>query len=363
MFAKNFTISKLQLNMLLLFYLFNTTLLFLPSDLARVDANSVIFIAVFWAVTAVLLGSFITFFGSRKLNFNAIDWYVFSFGNFIGKAISWVLFFSLIFFAGLEIRVFSEIVLGFMLPKTPVFAVVLLMVLIAFYCAKGGIEANGRLAEILAFFVFIPLFVVLIGVLFSVQFSKILPMGTPNLEQLWQGGNDFANVFQGFFLLLFVFPFVKNANDKKFFTAVSIVGYGIFVVIMVVLCMAIYGGDLLAEKLFPTLQMLERVSFRGIFMTRQDALVLWFWFTSTILFSSGMIFFANISKKSIENSDKNSYAIIILFVFLLAILPSDLSTVYEMKRTIVPYLNAIFLVVLPIVMLIIFFKKSGDFNE
>lgn len=363
MFAKNFKISKLQLNLMLLFYLFNTTLLFLPSALAKINSTYLIFVTVFWGFISVLISALLVFFASKSKDFIAVDWYISTFGNFVGKIISCILIVSLLFFASLEIRVFSEIVMGYMLPKTPIWVIVSVVTFISFYCKIGGIEANARLAEILTFFVFVPLIIVIIGVALSVDFYRIMPINTPSLKELWQGGNDFATVFQGFFLLLFIFPFVKNNDKNNMFTIFTVLCYGIFVSIMVMLCTAIYGGELLKEKLFPTLQMLERISFQAFFLTRQDSLVIWFWFASTILFSSGMMLFSDISRKRLNEYNKNQSIIIPVIVFIFAILPRDLSAVYEMKREIVPWINALFLLILPIIILIIYYGKRGDKND
>lgn len=66
------------------------------------------------------------------------------------------------------------------------------------------------------------------------------------------------------------------------------------VTVIVLRCLANYGEGMLAAKLLPTLQMLERVSFTGVFLTRQDLLLLWFWMASAVLFLSGVVFFGSL---------------------------------------------------------------------
>lgn len=360
MFSYNQKISMVQLNMLLLFYFLNTTLLFLPSSLARINSNSIIFITLFWTIFAILLGTFLTFFGRKIPSYTAVEWYQMSFGK-LGNVFAFALGFALLFFGALEIRVFAEIVLAYMLPKTPVWLVLAMLVFLATFSSGGGLEANGRLAEILAFFVIIPLVVVIVGVALSVDFHRVLPMSIPDFQQLIQGGNDYSPIFQGLLLLLFVFPLINESSLKNSFSVVgSIVFYGGFVVFMVILCIAVYGGELLGEKLFPTLQMMERISFQGIFMTRQDALVLWFWFASSLIFTSGMIFFANLVQKKIMKKDKNYYKILGGILYVIGILPKDLSAVYELRRTVIPWLNLIFLLILPIIMIAIYYWKRNN---
>lgn len=360
MFARNEKISVVQLNLMLIFYLLNTTVLFLPASLAKINNNSVLFMTVFWSIFSVCWGCFLVFWGRKIPQYTAVEWYEMSFGKNIGKVLAIFLGVSLIFYGAMEVRIFAELVLGYMLPKTPLWLVVLVLVIMVGFSGSGGIESNGRLAEILAFFVFVPLFFVLMAVAFSVDFARVLPVYAVGLPELWKGGNEFAAIFQGFVLLLFVFPFLKNDGEKSWTISVSVAIYGLFVCVVALLCVAIYGGELLGEKLFPTLQMLERVSFQGIFLTRQDAIVLWFWFASTVIFSAGMILFANLTKKKVRKDNKDVCRIICVIMFIFALIPRDLATVYEIRRSVIPWLNGLFLLVLPIATAVIYYVKRGE---
>ncbi|MFI3175726.1 MAG: GerAB/ArcD/ProY family transporter [Bacillota bacterium] len=381
MFANNQKIAVQQLYTLCLFYFFNTTLLFLPSEIVLQVKESSGFVVLFWCAVSVLLAYFLLYVGKTIPEFTAIEWYTHTFGQWFGKLIGGFLIFTLLFYGALELRIFSEIIIGYLLPKTPLLLVLALFGISIYYSASRGIETMGRVSEILAFFVILPFAVILISVLLSLggDYSRILPMTMPSAEQLSQGGAIFSPMFQGLLLLLFVFPYLEEQKKHVRGVALLTLVMGGVVLLVLFLNLGVYGYEVLGKKLLPTLQMMERVSFSGIFLTRQDSFFLWFWFASTVIFLSGMVFFATTGAISICNresvADQTSEAIdnetdyikkhklptavATLIVILLAWLPKDLSVTYVIRNTLVPWCNGVFLFVLPCICLFIEKIKRG----
>ena len=239
-----------------------------------------------------------------------------------------------------------------MLPETPIWLLITVLLLLCGFGAKGGEESSGRTAEILFYVVFIPLVVVLIGVALSAKYGRVLPIEIPSMGEIWKGGVFFSPIFQGLTILLFVFPYLdmpKKSGKRVFFTCmIATLSIGT----LVFLSLAVYGDEVLAQKLLPTLQMMERVSFTGIFLSRQDVLLLWFWMASVFLFVSGILFLSTtlcvrLGKKEEEKKRKWLY-ILMPIVLVIALLPEDLSAAYTWRLKIAPWLNGIFLVLLPI---------------
>ncbi len=386
MFANNNKIAVSQLYTLCIFYFFNTTLLFLPSEIVLQTKESSGFVVVFWCAIAVLLAYFLVFFGKTRPEFTAIEWYTHTFGQWFGKLIGGFLVFSLLFYGALELRIFTEIIIGYLLPKTPLTLVLIVFGMVIYYGASRGMETMGRLSELLAFFVILPFVVILVSVLLSLggDYSRILPMTMPNTEELLQGGMVFSPVFQGLLLLLFVFPHLENEKkilQKAYGVALLTLIMGGVVLLVLFLNLGVYGYEVLGKKLLPTLQMMERVSFSGIFLTRQDSFFLWFWFASTIIFLAGMVFFATTSAmticnrgSSIDDTNEEMYSemqfikthklptgIATFCILLFAWLPKDLSVTYVIRNTLIPWCNIVFLFALPMICLCVEkIKKRGE---
>lgn len=359
MFTENKFISIRQFIVVLVFFSINSTWLFLPSELAKINGNSSLVVLFMWLVVFIFLGFLLV---NLKIDFKEI--YFSIFGNTIGQLISVFLGAGLIFYVSMEVRIFSEIVVSYMLPSTPLYIILGIIMLLSFYLSYGGIETLSRCSEILAYFVFIPLLVLLVTISFSVDFTKALPIKLPTFKDIYIGGISFTPYFQPLFFLGFAFPYLKIKNTKDS----NIIKYTIIVFTLItffvfLLCFGIYGTNLLSQKLFPTIQMLERIGFNDFFLIRQDIFVIWFWFASTLIFTSCSLIFLYSMGNKILNKDNNHYLFFIVTIFIVAYLPRDLTTVYEWKNIITPWINILFFAIFPLIICRLNKKKKGENNE
>ena len=132
---------------------------------------------------------------------------------------------------------------------------------------------------------------------------------------------------------------------------------------MVFLCLAVYGEGVLAEKLMPTLQMMERVSFTGLFLTRQDVLILWFWMASAVIFLSGVLLYGSLLLAGLfrQQGEKRKKWLWFLFaaVWLLSFLPENLSAAYHLRLAVLPWFQLVYLVIMPGILYFLAKKKGG----
>lgn len=364
MFAQNNKISIRQLEVMLLLYFFGTAVLFLPAELAETAGNACWLVALFWGLMATAVTLLLSALGQKHPSFSPTDWYCHAFGTFLGKALALLLGIKLLFDGAMELRIFAEIISSSMLPKTPLWLLMAVILLVCGFSARGGIECSGRVAELLFFFMLLPLAVVLIAVAITSTYGRVLPITLPTLGNTWQSSSFFAPVFQGMTVLLFAFPFLKQPERVgKRFGVSTLVATVIFSAI-VFLSLAVYGDVVLGKRLMPTLQMMERVSFTGIFLGRQDLLLLWIWMASCFLFLSSVLFFtAHTWQKVCQPKKKKSNLFLcfsLLLVFVVGLLPKDLAAAYFLRLQVAPWLNGIFLVALPVVLLLLERGKRGQ---
>ena len=300
MFAENRKISLRQLQALLLLDCFGTTVLFLPAELARLGGKACWVVALLSGVVFAVLSLLLTSVGKRLPQGTVVDWCRGCFGNFFGAIVLIGLAMKLLLDGMLELRMFSEIVCRSMLPTTPVWAISLVVLAVAGSLAAQGTECRGRMAEILFFLVAIPLAVILLAVAISSKYHRILPLELPSVSEIGSGIAAMSIVFQGLTFLYFIYPDLKRPARSRSAVLKSGALTGLVVTAMVFLCLAVYGEGILSEKLLPSLQMMERVSFTGVFLTRQDVLLLWFWMASVSVFLSGTLFFGSLCRCSVS---------------------------------------------------------------
>ena len=181
---------------------------------------------------------------------------------------------------------------------------------------------------------------VLLAVAASTQYARVLPLALPSPSGIGAGLAEMSIVCRGLVFLYFIYPDLKKPVGFAVWKACLLITA--VVTVIVLLCLANYGEGMLAAKLLPTLQMLERVSFTGVFLTRQDLLLLWFWMASAVLFLSGVVFFGSLLGTQLcrqaEKKRKLWLWVVLAALFALSFLP---------------WLNLAYLVGLPVLLLLL----------
>ena len=345
MFAENRKISIRQLQMLLLLDCFGTAVLFLPAELAEISGRGCFFAALLGGLGVSAASLLLTAVGRRMPNGTVVDWCRSVCGNAIGTILLLGLAGKLLLDGMLELRIFSEIICRFMLPATPVWVLSLVLLLVAGALAAQGTECRGRTAEILFFLVAIPLLLVLLAVAASTQYARVLPLALPSPSGIGAGLTEMSIVFRGLVFLYFIYPDLKKP-----------VGFAVWKGCLLITAVVTVIG-MLAAKLLPTLQMLERVSFTGVFLTRQDLLLLWFWMASAVLFLSGVVFFGSLLGTQLcrqaEKKRKLWLWVVLAALFALSFLPESLMAAQRLRLAVSPWLNLAYLVGLPVLLLLL----------
>ena len=365
MFAENRKISLRQLQVLLLLDCFGTAVLFLPAELSKISGRACWVAALLSGVAMAGISLLLTAVGGRMPHGTVVDWCRGCFGNFIGNVVLIGLAGKLLFDGILELRIFSEIVCRSMLPSTPVSVVSLVILAVAGSLAAQGTECRGRTAEILFFLVALPLAVILIAVALSSKYQRILPLAVPSFAEFGSSIAAVSIVFQGLTFLYFIYPDLKKPARAHHAVWKSSLLTVLLLTVMVFLCLSVYGDGVLSEKLLPSLQMLERVSFTGVFLTRQDVLLLWFWMASVVVFLSGTVFFGSLFGvqmcRQAENKRKTWLWVVLAVMFVVSFLPENLSAAYHLRLKAAPWLHLVYLVIVPI-LLLIFSGRGGRKN-
>lgn len=365
MFAENRKISLRQVQALFFLDSFGTATLFLPAELARSGGKACWISALLGGLFCILLLQLLAAVGKRLPCGTAVEWFRGCFGFLGGDILLVGLMGMLLFDAAMELRLLSEVLCHFLLPATPLTVISLLLLAAAAAFAAQGTECRGRAAEILFFTAALPLFFLLLAVAASSRYQRVLPLSLPTVSAVGAGIRGMSIVFQSGIFLYFIFPELKqSARAPRAFAKSSLILTGV-VTALVFLALAVYGEDTLAGKLLPGLQVLERVSFTGVFLTRQDVLLLWFWVVSAVVFLSGILFFGSLLSVKLcrepEQKRKTWLWVWLLAIFALSFLPETLSAAYHLRLAVAPWFHFFYLGVLPL--LLLFRIKKGGLSD
>ncbi len=362
MFSENNRISLRQLQTLLILDLFGTAIITLPRKTTvaagRDSWITVLLGSVIMALWALLLCSI----GKKNPNKNIPQ----LFGLIMPLPIS--LFFSLglvlklLVGAGLELRVLCEMIGQTMLYHTPISVTVASMLFVCTYVAISGLECRGRVAEILFVFVFVPLIVLLLLVISTADFHNLQPVLTNSVTDLGKGIGITMLSFHGLELILLAFPYLRQPQQasKNAFGAILLISF--FMTIVTVLSLATFGEVSLQNKLFPVLQMMDRIDFPGAFMERQDAFMLWFWVISAFASVSAALFYTTVLFRDIfPNAIKRRRKWLFIstpLVFIIAVLPSDMVQTYQYLDWLKKYPGVLYVFIIPLLIWFVSYRKG-----
>lgn len=174
------------------------------------------------------------------------------FGKYLGSILIVFYIWYFIYNGSLVVREFGEYALTIKYTETPILAICVLIILLAVYAIKNGLEVISRLIGILAFF--FVLFIFTITILLIPQFdpSNLLPFLEHGLKPVLKAGlNTIAFPFGELVWLLVIFTVGnQSVNFKKI--GLSAVAVGGFIILITLLRdIMVLGPTLLENQTYP----------------------------------------------------------------------------------------------------------------
>ncbi len=285
------------------------------------------------------------------------------FGKIAGSVLIVLFIAYVLFFESLVVRSFAEIAKLYLLPKTPLFVVLLFIIISIVYIGGKGARVLGRLNEILFYFgVMLLLILIIPGG--QADYTNILPVGEAGLESIARGALTTTYSFAGSEVLLVFYSLVNRKEEvlKASLIAVSITMVLYFAMVMT--CLLVFGVYSLQKILWPGL-MLLKVSQVPV-LERMEFVFLVFWMGMGARPAINMGFAASLTLSQLLKIDEKKYNIYsLLFIglgmYILSIIPRDLLSVFKLWD----YAGYGFLVIglgYPLLFLITSLMRGGKLN-
>jgi len=270
----------------------------------------------------------------------------------IGAIICLLLWAKILFSAGLELRLFGEIVRAILLAKTPSLAVYIVVLAVAAYAAALGIEARARMAEILIVVIALPLVMLGVVALYNINFGNLMPVLVTPPQNLAYGVLRLGFIFTGIEFMWLAFPYLNNPQEGHKAAMRAMLFAGLLMAIITVFTLAKFGPLNTQALQWPVLKMMDMITVPGSLIARQEALVLSFWMLSVLAFSAASVFYGAVLGKDIIGRGKHhpwcvACAVIIIIV---AMFPFSTEQAYWLLERIFLTLGLGFWVLLPIIL-------------
>ncbi|WP_242975491.1 GerAB/ArcD/ProY family transporter [Clostridium liquoris] len=283
------------------------------------------------------------------------------FGKIIAILVGLELTWYSTFFISMGLRTFTEEIKMYLLEQTPTEFIFLVTILMGTYLVRGEIDNLIKFNEISFWLMFIPVILVLIFSIYHVDFTNILPAFNNPPNSYAKGIIASINRFMGFQILFLIIPFVK---DKKSINKVARKGIWfvvVFYIAVFILTVGVFGQNQTKILLWPVITMVKYINIPGSFIERWEGIIMSIWiifyFTT---FTNHYYFASDLLKKIFKFKDiKLSAAIIVPFIYLIALYPKNIAEAYVLTSKYSPIFFLINLIILPIALLLVSSSKKG----
>ncbi|WP_163215769.1 GerAB/ArcD/ProY family transporter [Clostridium thermarum] len=289
-----------------------------------------------------------------------------NFGTVFGAIVMTLMILPNIASFSLGMRAFVEVVKMYLLEKTPTEFLILVTILVGMYLVRGGIRSNVKFNEIALWIMFLPMLAIILFAAGESNFTNILPVLRNEPGNYLKAIIGAMFSFGGLEITYLISPLLKN-KERAFKTLTVSMSFIIaFYVILSVLCIAMFTTAEIKNLLWPTIAMVRTIEIPGSFVERWDGVVmaLWvmFYFTT---FANNFTFSSYLLSDAVALKDiKLSSLVIAPVIYLVAMIPTNISELYMAISYITPVNLGINLLILPFILIItsrrsILVKKEG----
>ncbi|MDQ0227483.1 hypothetical protein CHH83_13525 [Bacillus sp. 7586-K] len=281
----------------------------------------------------------------------------------IGKKLTFIIGFLFFLFAllkmAIDTRSYTDQLITVNLPKTPLFILYILLLLVCLWGAKKGWEAIASIAIMLLPYILIALTLLYLLLFKEIHFNRIFPLFGFGFKNITENSFHFSSMYADAFLIAMMYPFVKN---HKTYTR-GLIGSLTFTVLLVALLLLLYNLVFdyrsIDKITYPFNEAIRFVSI-GKTITNIETFFLTFWLLG--IFVKFTIYLYLVCKIfgfvfSIEEFEHTLLPITILVLVIGMVPENDISNIYSV-RTIVSSFFEYGLLYLPFFLLIVYKVKE-----
>lgn len=275
------------------------------------------------------------------------------FGRWLGSAMAFLFILYFLFIVAVEVRLFCELTKIFLLPRTPLPVIILLVIAGSGYAINKGARVVARLNEII-FWILLPLLFLIMTPLLDADYTNLLPVGEAGLTGIARGVLASSFSYAGIEVLL-IFYFLVGRKQEVIKAGILGLGFTTVAYLTVTLvCLMIWGDELMQLISWPTITVLKSIKFPVI--ERPEFLMLAVWMGLGVRPAINLGFCAAYSLSENIHIDRSKFFhLVVLFLavltYIVALLPSDTGAAFTWAE----YAGYSFLLsslILPVVMLL-----------
>jgi spore germination protein KB len=213
-------------------------------------------------------------------------------GKWVHSVLIFIVWLYILHLGALTMRELTDFLIQVFLPTTPAWAVMTLLGFCVIMAARSGLEAVFRCGT--GFFFIVALALLVAPILVSKEL--MWPMLNAfvrdwNPPGIWNGVVISTPHVGDLFLVLFIFPSIKN-SQKAFKATAAAAYFGLVTVLLYyVVCILLFGPDLTGNLTYPALEVVRYIRV-GDFLENLDPVMVSIWMSTVYLKLSLLLYIA-----------------------------------------------------------------------
>lgn len=353
MFSHNGKISARQMTLLLILQMLNLNMLMMPRIGARYLNRNAYLAPICAIVIGILEVWIITALTNHFEHKTLVEITKELLPNWLAVCLMFLFVIKLVMSTSLELRMFGELISQIMLPKTPISMIMICMLLVSAYLVKNGVEATGRMGEIMLYFVGVPLFIALLLVAFRTDYEELLPFFRIDFGDAFIGVGLVSVMFVPIEAMLMLTGLMRYPEKSRKAGFIAVITIGIVQALISLFCITQNGVYETQNQMWPTILLMKSLGMKNTIVENQEVLMLIVWIFTVYMYICINLYISSlIGSRCFEFKRENVFVLpLIPVVLLLANLPYDLGVIYKCYLNFEYYFGLWFVIPIPLILL------------
>lgn len=228
------------------------------------EAQQDAWLSVIIGVLLPLLGlSLVVLIGSRFADYTFAEYVELILGKWLGKLLALFFVCYCVAYGALVARIFVSMLKIYLFPRTPIWALVGLILLVTIYLVAHDVRVLARVSELM-FYEGLVVVLVFLVIIPKIDVTFYQPVGYAGLENILKGTYYTIFAFLGVELLLVFYPMVQNKRQVFKDGLVAIVIVILFYLLVTLAALGVFGPVLIGELRF-SLMVLQKINLVPVF--------------------------------------------------------------------------------------------------
>ncbi|KJS15620.1 MAG: hypothetical protein VR69_12555 [Peptococcaceae bacterium BRH_c4b] len=269
-------ISCAQAFYLLVNMVSSTAALFLPAIVTREAGRDAWLAPVLATIPGIYLALVIGALGKRFPGQTLIQYLQSALGTWPGRLAGVLYIFYFLHTNAIIIREFGELMVGLVLPGTPLPVMHGVMLLLCAWAIRGGLEVLARTLELTVPLIIFLYSTIIILTANQMNFYNLAPVLENGILPVIRGSLAPAGWWGEIILLAMFLPYLTKPGEGRRCAILAVVAIGLILTYGAVANILVFGSATVSRMTFPTFSLIREISLAG-FLERIESLAVAIW--------------------------------------------------------------------------------------